>query len=79
MPRYYVEKEDKWNIFSTIVDDFLYTDFLDFEELKALVVGEIVVKKMQEMDTLKTDKPMLNKMTYEEAIENIKLAKEDEE
>lgn len=79
MPRYYVEKENKWNIFSTIVDDFLYTDFLDFEELKALVVGEVVVRKIQEMDTLKTDKPMLNRMTYEEAIENIKLAKEDEE
>ena len=79
MPRYYVEKENKWNIFSSIVDDFLYTDFLDFEELKALVVGEIVVQKIQELDTLKTDKPMLNRMTYEEAIENIEIAKENEQ
>ena len=79
MPRYYVEKENKWNIFSTIVDDFLYTDFLDFEELKALVVGEVVVQKIQELDTLKTDKPILNRMTYEEAVENIEIAKENEQ
>lgn len=72
MPRYYVQKGDEWNVFSTIVDDFLYTDFMTFEELKALVVGEVVVDKLNDLETLKTERPILNTMPYEEAIEIIK-------
>lgn len=72
MPRYYVQKGDEWNVFSTIVDEFLYTDFMTFEELKALVVGETVIDKLKDIETLKTEYPKLNKMPYETAIEIIK-------
>lgn len=40
MPRFYVEnKEHKWNIFSSIVDDFLYDDFVDFKVLKSCKIS----------------------------------------
>ena len=68
MARYYVEKDGMWNVFSTIADDFLYSEFVTFTELKALVVGEVVVDKLADLETLKTDKPILNTMPYEEAI-----------
>lgn len=72
MSRYYVEKDGMWNVFSTIVDDFLYSKFMTFTELKALVVGEVVVAKLADLETLKTDNPILNKMPYEEAVKRIR-------
>lgn len=72
MSRYYVEKDGMWNVFSTIVDDFLYSQFMTFTELKALVIGEVVVDKLADLETLKTDKPILNKMPYEMAVELVR-------
>ena len=72
MSRYYVEKDGMWNVFSTIVDDFLYSEFMTFTDLKALVIGEVVVDKLADLETLKTDKPILNKMPYEMAIELVR-------
>ncbi len=72
MGRAYVQKDDKWNVFSSIVDDFLYSDFMTFDELKALVVGEVVVNKLNDLETLKTEHSALNVMSYDEAIEIIK-------
>lgn len=72
MSRYYVEKDGMWNVFSTIVDDFLYSEFMTFTELKALVIGEVVVDKLADLETLKTDKPILNRMPYEMAVGFIK-------
>lgn len=78
MPRYYVKnKENKWNIFSSIVDDFLYDDFVDFKVLKGLVIKEAIDKLVEEkdkdLDSLLTDQPIVNTMFYEDAIERIKL------
>lgn len=72
MPRYYVKKDEKWNVFSSIVDDFLYSDFMSFEELKAVVIGEVVVEKLKDLETLLTNRPKLNTMPFSEAIEIIK-------
>ena len=72
MSRYYVEKDGMWNVFSTIVDDFLYSDFMTFTELKALVIGEVVVDKLADLESLKTGKPILNKMPYEMAVELVR-------
>lgn len=77
MSRYYVEKDEMWNVFSTVVDDFLYSDFMTFDELKALVIGEVVVDKLNDLETLKTDKPILNKMPYEMAIELVRERQEE--
>jgi hypothetical protein len=72
MARFYVKKNDKWNIFSSIVDDFLYSDFMPFEELQAVVIGETVVDKMKDLGTLLTSSPRFNTMSYEEAEEYIR-------
>ena len=70
MPRYYVrDKGGRWNVFSTIVDDFLYEEFVPFEILKQRVVLEYGKWKEKELQTLLTEKPELNVMNYEEAIE----------
>lgn len=78
MPRFYVEnKEHKWNIFSSIVDDFLYDNFVDFKVLKGLVikeaVDELVEEKNKDLDSLLTEQPLVNTMFYEDAMEIIKL------
>ena len=75
MPRFYVKnKEDKWNVFSTIVDDFLYYDWLSFEDLVEVIVCELVKNKRKELKTLLTDKPELNVMSYDEAMRKTRKA-----
>lgn len=80
MPRYYVKKNNKWNIFSSIVDDFLYDDFVDFNVLKDLVIKEavdnLVEEKEKDLDSLLTDQPIVNTMFYGDAIERIKITKD---
>lgn len=69
MARFYVKnKENKWNVFSTIVDDFLYVDWLSFDDLVEAVCSELAQNKYEEMQTLLTDKPKLNIMSYDEAM-----------
>ena len=69
MPRFYVKnKENKWNIFSTIVDDFLYVNWQSFDDLVETVCSELLQNKYEEMQTLLTDKPKLNIMSYDEAM-----------
>ena len=73
MPRFYVKnKENKWNIFSTIVEDFLYDDFVPFDYLVEDICSEVEETKRKELKTLLTDKPELNVMPYEEAMERKK-------
>jgi len=78
MARFYVRKGEKWNVFSSIADDFLFSDFMPFDELQAVIIGEMVVDKMKDLKTLLTDKPALNTMPYEEAVEHIQIRKEHE-
>lgn len=67
MPRFYVEHEGKWNVLSTITDEYLFLEFVDFESLKEAILGETVVERIKELDSLLTNKPKLNKMSYEDA------------
>lgn len=83
MARAYVEKDGEWNVFSTVVDDFLYSSFMSFDELKALVVGEVVITKIKDLETLLTDRPVLCTMPFDEAMDIIerrygRQAKDDE-
>lgn len=71
MARAYVEKDGEWNVFSTVVDDFLYSSFMSFDELKALVVGEVVIEKIKDLETLLTDRPVLGTMPFDEAMDII--------
>ncbi len=82
MPRFYVQKENKWNIFSTIVDDFILDNFVDFQELKKYVIDneikELIINRNKELDTLLTEQPVLNTMFYEDAIERINIRQNEE-
>lgn len=83
MPRFYVKnKENKWNVFSSFIDDFLYDDFVDFKVLKGLVikeaVDELVEERNKDLDSLLTEQPLVNTMFYEDAIERIKMREEEE-
>ncbi len=70
MPRYYVENKDgNWNVFSSIVDDYLYDEFMPFEVVKEDMLQEKWLKYGKELDSLLTDKLELNVMSYEEAEE----------
>ena len=68
MARYYVEKDGEWNIFSTIIDDFLFDEFICLDALKARLLYERFKELTEDMDSLLTDNPRVNVMTYSEAI-----------
>jgi hypothetical protein len=77
MSRYYVKNpEGKWNIFSSIIDDLLYDEWIEFENLVDSVCAELVEKQTQNMKSLLTDNPRLNVMSYEECMNSI--VKEEE-
>ena len=66
MPRYNVKLPDgRWQVFSTIVDDFI-TDPMTFEELRDFRLEQYRAT-YADTDTLLTDKPTCNRMSYEEA------------
>lgn len=78
MSRYYVKNpEGKWNIFSSITDDLLYDEWLDFDDLVDSVCDELVKNQTQNMKSLLTDNPRLNTMTYEECMNSIAVEEEE--
>ena len=79
MPRFYVTHENKWNIFSTIVDDFLFDDFVPFAELERFALDETLEERRQELRSLLTERPRLNVMDYAEAVERRDAARAFEE
>ena len=71
MPRFYVEKDGEWNIFSTITDDFVFDEFVCLDALKARLLYERYKELTEDIDSLLTDRPRVNVMPYSEAIERI--------
>ena len=69
MPRYFVENKGEWNIFSTIVDDFLFDEFICLDALKARLLYEEYKRIDEDVNSLLTDRPKVNVMPYEEAME----------
>lgn len=78
MPRYYVEKDGEWNIFSTVIDDFLFDEFICMDALKARLLYERFKELTEDLDSLLTDRPKVKVMSYEAAIECRHLAHDDE-
>ena len=74
MPRFYVKNnEGLWNIYSTIVDNFLFDEFMVFRDLKDWVLKETLEEREKEIDSLLGEHPRLNIMSYEEALEEIEI------
>lgn len=69
MPRYYVKnpKTGRWNIYSTIIDDFILSEWATFDELKHYAVAEAAEEKAKDIESLKTNSPRVNVMPFEEA------------
>lgn len=74
MVRYYVKNpEGKWNIYSTIIDDLLFENWVEFDEMVEEVCYELVEEKRKELASLLTDQTNLNTMTYEECMKEIEF------
>lgn len=73
MPRFNVKLPDgRWQVFSTVVDDFV-TGPMTFEELREFRREQAVREADAETDSLLTSIPRINVMSYDEALETIKL------
>lgn len=72
MARFYVEKDGEWNIFSTVSDDFILDEFVCLDALKARLLYERYMELTKDIDSLLTDRPKVNVMSYEEAIERVR-------
>lgn len=73
MPRFNVKLPDgRWQVFSTVVDDFV-TEPMTFEELREFRREQAVREADAETDSLLTSIPRINVMSYDEALETIKL------
>lgn len=72
MARFYVEHNGEWNIFSTIVDDFLLDEFVCIDALKAHLLYERYKELTEDIDSLMTDRPRVNVMSYTEATERMR-------
>lgn len=78
MPRFYVKNDEGlWNIYSTIVDNFLFDEFVVFQDLKDWVLKETLEEREKEIESLLTEHPELNVMSYEEALEEIEIYRPD--
>ena len=67
MSRFYVHNaEGKWNIFSTISDEYTFDEFADFEDVCFYALGEKVAEAAEKLSSLKTNKPKLNTMSLED-------------
>ena len=79
MPRFYVKnKENKWNIYSTIIDDLIFEEWIEFVDLEKYVCKRAYKEKQAEIQTLLTDKPILNIMSYEECMKYLKESAKDD-
>lgn len=81
MSRIYVEDTNglscnRWNIYSTIVEDYLLDEWCSFGELVSFVIDEQTKNKIEEMSSLMTEHKKVNYMTREE-VKNERLSNED--
>lgn len=76
MPRFYVEKDGEWNIFSTVVDDFIFDEFVCLDALKARLLYERYKELTEDVDSLLTDRPRVNVMPYKEALKRLRKERE---
>lgn len=71
MPRFNVKLPDgRWRVFSSVVEDYI-TEPLTFDELREFRRSEYGATD-EETDTLLTDHPRINVMSYEEAEQRVR-------
>lgn len=66
MPRWNVIYPDgTWNVWSTVVDNWLFDEPITFDELAEFRRNEALQKANEENISLLTSKPQVNKMSYD--------------
>lgn len=76
MSRIYTKKGNKWNIYSTVINDFLFDIWVSYDDLVKWVIQDIEEEKKLELRSLLTDKPIVNYMSYKELVEEYKEGEE---
>ena len=73
MGRIYVKNnEGKYNIYSTIVDNWLSEKWLTYDQLVDELCKEAVEEVKRKMDSTLTDQPLMKVYSWNEAVEAIK-------
>lgn len=74
MPRFYVLRPDgKWNIFSSVADEYI-AEGLTLDGIKQFRLEEFVSENEREVNSLASDRPLLNVMDFAEAEELINIS-----
>lgn len=76
MPRFYVHRPDgKWNIFSSVADGYI-AEGLTLDDIKQFRLEEFASENEREVNSLVSDRPLLNVMDFAEAEGRIKIVEE---
>lgn len=78
MPRFYVQRPDgKWNIFSSVIDGYI-AEGLTLEGIKNFRLEKFSSENEREVNSLASDRPLLNVMDFDEAEEIINMTNTEE-
>lgn len=74
MPRFYVQRPDgKWNVFSSVVDEYI-AEGLTLDDIKKFRLEKFAAENEREVNSLASDRPLLNVMDFAEAEERINIS-----
>lgn len=78
MPRFYVHRPDgKWNIFSSVADGYI-AEGLTLDDIKQFRLEKFAAENEREVNSLASDRPLLNIMDFAEAEEQINISNIEE-
>lgn len=73
MSRFFVKNDEgKWNIYSHAIDNFLFDEWVTYDEMVDELCKEEIEKLKENLATLLTDHPRMTVMGYEEAMQRIR-------
>lgn len=76
MARFYVRRPDGlWNIFSTVCDEYI-AEGLTLDGIKKFRIDDFKKNNEREVNSLLTERPELNVMSFDEAEECIRCMEE---
>ena len=76
MPRFYVQRPDgKWNIFPSVADGYI-AEGLTLDGIKQFRLEEFTSENEREVNSLASDRPLLNFMDFTEVEEQIRIVEE---
>lgn len=77
MPRFYVQRPDgKWNIFSSVADGYI-AEGLTLDGIKQFRLEEFVSENERDVNSLVSNRPLLNVMDFAEAEETIRIVEDN--